>query len=174
MNIDLNAISQTVDNNVRTREICTEGRCFGYASDLFIAEDVSRNTNALCLMVRSFALGIRVADQFGTGITASAVAVLVVRTVGVGYTFWRVGRTDTDSSGSKDETFYRVANASAIRSWNQLTKWITNACSVESNESLFYCAIFFYYNRNSYFDALLTSISGCSWWTRADHGSVRS
>ena len=88
MDVDLDAIGQTVDNNVRSWEVGTEWWRFGDATRFAIFEGVATDTSANGPVVSGTAFRVGIADSFGARIATCGVTVLVIRAVVVTDTFW--------------------------------------------------------------------------------------
>jgi len=78
VDVDLNAIGQTVDNNVRSGEVGTEWWWFRYATRFLILIGVSANASANGPVFSGTTFRVGIADPFGARIATCGVTVLVV------------------------------------------------------------------------------------------------
>lgn len=172
VNIRLYSIGQTVDHDVRSREVGAERWRFRHAGTRFRFVRVTRDACANWHVIRRLTLGVRVANDVGARIAAHrVVAVLVGRAVVVGDALRRDGRADTDAIGSFDEAFSSIANAGAVRAHDQLACGIANASSVGQFDLALDGHAAFVDDRNGDFDALSGGVSYCSRRTETDHGA---
>ena len=63
VNVDLDTVSQTVDHDIRSREVRAEWRRFRYAAAFDIFEGDARNAVALGFVIEGRTFGIGVADD---------------------------------------------------------------------------------------------------------------
>lgn len=96
--VDLDTISQTVDDDIRAREVRTEWWRFRHATALDIFEGEARDAVTLGFMIERRTFGIGMADNFRTRRYANRdVAVFVIWAIGVSHTFRWYGRTDANA-----------------------------------------------------------------------------
>lgn len=172
VNIDLDAVSQTVDNNIRSREVGSEWWWFRDATRFIILKGVTWHADANGTVICGATLGVGVADSFSARVATGGVAVFVVRTVGVVDTFGKQNGADTDASRSLNESLFWIANAGTVGTHDKISKWIADASSVwHLYLSLDWFAAFLNF-RNGRHTTLNSCVPCRSRWTDAHHSSV--
>lgn len=131
-------------------------------------------TDANSLVIGCSAFGVGIADSFRARIdTHGGIAIFVIRAVGIGGTFGKKDGTDANASWSLNKSLGGVADASAVRTHDEVTKRIANASSIgHLHLSLNRFASFFNF-RNGRHTTFNSRITCCSRWTDADHSPVR-
>lgn len=98
MDVDLDAISETIDDDIRPREIGTERWWFWHTAGDVVFESCSTNTSANSLMADSSTFRVGIADSFGARIAANGgVTVFVVWTVVIANAFRQQNWADTNT-----------------------------------------------------------------------------